>query len=218
LNGGGSDGGGGCSSETAAAESRPAVSEVAAEWNPPASHGGFSRISICDGSAEHSRYEHFGSHSLQRAWRTCVGVRGRKVTTARFQRLMRDSGLLDGRFSAADADLLYMQTMMRHASGQLVDDRNEMGFHEFCDALIELARRRQASEGAAESEGLLAKSLERIISSLAPSSHAPATHAPNSQPLSAASAGGGTVRPLPPGSGPPTGPPTRRHSRDSGGT
>ena len=61
---------------------------------------------------------------------------------------MRDSGLLDGRFSAADADLLYMQTMMRHASGQLVDDRNEMGFHEFCDALIELARRRQASEGA----------------------------------------------------------------------
>ena len=55
----------------------------------------------------------------------------------RFQRLIRDAGLLEPKFSAADVDLLFMQTMMR--SGVPIEDVTGVGFHEFCDALVEVA-------------------------------------------------------------------------------
>ena len=110
------------------------------EFNPPASHGAFDRIKIGGAGAAHARYQLFQAANLQRAWRHCVGVRGRKLTAMRFQRLIRDAGLLEPKFSAADVDLLFMQTMMR--SGVPIEDVTGVGFHEFCDALVEVAKRK----------------------------------------------------------------------------
>ena len=92
----------------------------------------------------------------------------------RFQRLVRDAGLLDAqRFSAADVDLLFMQTILK--SGVPIEDANSagMGFHEFCDGLLEVARRKleraptplpggdDAAAGSA-----LAAALEKVVMAL----------------------------------------------------
>ena len=69
----------------------------------------------------------------------CAGARHRRA----YQRLMRDAGQLEKGFSAADSDLLFMQTLAR--SGVPLEDASGMGFHEFCrDELMELARRKAA--------------------------------------------------------------------------
>ena len=139
------------------------------EFNPPPSHGAFDRISFGGAGAAYARYKLFQDANLQRAWRHCVGVRGRKVTAARFQRLMRDAGQLEKGFSAADSDLLFMQTLVR--SGVPLEDASGMGFHEFCDALMELARRKAAqargdSGGSGGASQPLAAHLERLVLSL----------------------------------------------------
>ena len=137
------------------------------EFNPPPSHGAFDRISFGGAGAAYARYKLFQDANLQRAWRHCVGVRGRKVTAARFQRLMRDAGQLEKGFSAADSDLLFMQTLVR--SGVPLEDASGMGFHEFCDALMELARRRPRRRGRLgqwRCSQPLAAHLERLVLSL----------------------------------------------------
>ena len=156
-------------SEASAPAAQPPAAAPAPvpEFNPPPSHGNFDRIRFPPSASSYSRYQLFESASLHRAWRHCVGLRGRKVTCGRFQRLMRDAGLLEPRFSAADVDLLFMQILMR--SGVPIEDVSGMGFHEFCDALLEIARRKAAlakTDGAKMDGESLAMNLERIVLAL----------------------------------------------------
>ena len=90
---------------------------------------------------------------------------------APFQRLVRDAGLLDAKFTAADVDLLFMQTIMR--TGIAVEDSGGMGFHEFCDALLAIARRKNGCGGgcggttaADATPGSLAAALEKVVLAL----------------------------------------------------
>ena len=83
----------------------------------------------------------------------------------RFQRLMRDAGLLDSKFAAADADLLFLQTL-RSASGGAheVDASSGANFHDFCDAVVEVARRKHALSDAPGAP--LAATVQRVIEAL----------------------------------------------------
>jgi hypothetical protein len=149
----------------------------AIEWKPPAAHGDWKRLPLPDFGAQggggrgYASFDLFSSSSLHRAWRQCVGVRGRKVSAVRFQRLIRDSGLLDARFSSHDVDLLFMQILMKHVGGAALDAASSgLDFHEFCDALIEIARRKSAlpPDATAGSSEALAKALQAVILALHP--------------------------------------------------
>ena len=82
------------------------------------------------------------------------------MSAVRFQRLIRDAGLLDARLSAADVDLLY-QSVAQRSSACSDHTGPAMGFHEYCDALLAIAIRRYDS-----TFGPLAGTLERIIQAL----------------------------------------------------
>ena len=160
---------------TAVPGAAPAAKAI--EWKPPAAHGEWKRLPLPDFSAQggggrgYASFDLFSSSSLHRAWRQCVGVRGRKVSAVRFQRLIRDSGLLDARFSSHDVDLLFMQILMKHVGGAALDAASSgLDFHEFCDALIEIARRKHAlpPDATAGSSEALAKALQVVILALHP--------------------------------------------------
>jgi hypothetical protein len=160
---------------TAVPAAAPAAKAI--EWKPPAAHGDWKRLPLPDFGAQggggrgYASFDLFSSSSLHRAWRQCVGVRGRKVSAVRFQRLIRDSGLLDARFSSHDVDLLFMQILMKHVGGAALDAASSgLDFHEFCDALIEIARRKSAlpPDATAGSSEALAKALQAVILALHP--------------------------------------------------
>ena len=98
--------------------------------------------------------------------------------------------------TVSDVDLLFMQTIVK--SGVPIEGSNSagMGFHEFCDALLEIARRKMAH---AKSDGdasiTLPAALERIVLALPGAAEAAERHAA-SQAAAAASVagkGGGTT-------------------------
>ena len=101
-----------------------------------------------------------------------------------------------------------MQTIMR--TGIAVEDSGGMGFHEFCDALLEVARRKagikpgasshpaaRASAEVDEAERLtLATTLERLVNALPGATQAAAQQADRNAAVQASLAknGGGTNR------------------------
>eukprot|EP00321_Phaeocystis_globosa_P019430 CAMPEP_0118820282 /NCGR_PEP_ID=MMETSP1162-20130426/7596_1 /TAXON_ID=33656 /ORGANISM="Phaeocystis Sp, Strain CCMP2710" /LENGTH=132 /DNA_ID=CAMNT_0006750653 /DNA_START=1 /DNA_END=399 /DNA_ORIENTATION=- len=69
----------------------------------------------------------------------------------RFMRFVRECGL-EGYVTSHEADLLFMQVVMRSGGGMFGEDdsNHKMGFQEFCDALLEMASRKSAREGDGE--------------------------------------------------------------------
>ena len=65
-----------------------------------------------------------------------------------------------------EADLLFMQVVMRSGGGVFGEDssNHSMGFQEFCDALLEMAARKSAKEG--DGEGSVAPRLAELLESL----------------------------------------------------
>ena len=100
------------------------------------------------------------------------------MSQQRFQRFVRDTGLAESWVSPAEADLLFMQVIMRSGAALYGEDASSstMGFQDFCDALLEIARRNAGDEGD------VAPQLVALLDSIPPDLGEAHAEAPAAQP------------------------------------
>ncbi|KAL1508501.1 hypothetical protein AB1Y20_004602 [Prymnesium parvum] len=134
-----------------------AIAETMAELDAMPRKRGRYELALSASGMGYDRLMLFSSTALQGAWRHCCGVRGRKLTGTRFQRFVRDCGLMDSRLTQGEVHLLFQSVLLRHNAS--LDDTSTMNYHEFCDALLEIARRRYKTDD-------LASAMQNLLSSL----------------------------------------------------
>ena len=113
--GSGSAGGSGAATNSAAATAAAAAETVAALEAMPRTSGRYE-LALSASGAGFERLNLFSSPALQAAWRHCCGVRGRKLNGTRFQRFVRDCGLMDSRLTQPEVHILFQARSLLRAS------------------------------------------------------------------------------------------------------